>query len=522
MPPKRRGRPAGTAATTTAPAQTETEAEVATDNDPNDSDSHDGDPGGSDEEQEQQQVRFFNTTFSTFRVSPLYIAQQPLTPTGLELLSRRLRDTLVGDVVRGVPIALESDSTLGSAGALERVEWRECDIGHILPTLAGKERTKHRPRARTRSKQEPRRILELELDYENVSFSALMLPRLEHDEGRGGRSQQLQDAPSWAGTRSGSPTSENGERAGSFAHFPLLLVRMPAPLKAVLLDFLSSTFDCRISPLHLGTRTLIRSWEHWIENGGVAEGKALKKDLGLTLGFHLEPPLQRDVGGGGTKSPSSTDTNTPNITRPRPETPATVQIQLGLKTMDIVVPAKEVRRFLHVHTNTKSSPPSSRKRPTDATEHASDRARARTRRRKLAGGKDEEGWAWREETPGIGNNNNGAEKDSFSQPFTEALALYLNHHLALDLFHPGVRVLRVVCDAFALSDGRVKIFAPASTSTSRSRGGKGAGNDEGEGEGQGQADAAIEAFMRNLVRRAQGSEWSQSALHLTSLVAAER
>ena len=47
-------------------------------------------------------------------------------------------------------------------------------------------------------------------------------------------------------------------------------------------------------------------------------------------------------------------------------------------------------------------------------------------------------------------------------PFAEALRAYLDRHLALDLFHPGVRVLKIAGDGFSLAEGRVKLFRPAS------------------------------------------------------------
>jgi hypothetical protein len=485
MPSKRRGRPAAAQAQTQAqasrpsPAAPSFRADDDNDNG-NDSNHHtdqdDEDSNREDGEEEEQKIRFFNTTFSTFRVSPLYIGTQEPLGLGLarlETLSRRLRDTLVGDVVRGVQVGLESDATLGRAGALEKVEWRWGSMQALLPTLV-QHREKRRPGRRP--KRVPQ-LLCLELKYENITFTALMLPSLDDQEEKKGGLR----VPSWTGN------TEDQDQS-SFIHLPLLLTRMPTPLKAVLVNFLSSTFDCRISPLHLGTRTLIHSWERWIEASGVAEGKVLNKDVALTLGFHLEPPEDKAM-----KDSLNNDKGS--------ETP----VQVGLKTIDVVVPAEEVRRFLRV--GARSTPEGSRKRPTDVTEQE------RIRRRKIAGGKDEEGWAWRETPRPDDNNNNNNDHDNssvggvetFDQPFTDALARYLDHHLAIDMFHPGVRVLRVVCDAFALSEGRMKIFASPS-----------------RGQASGEAEAgntAVEMFVRDFVRRAQGRDWSQSALRLASMVA---
>ncbi|KAI0394168.1 kinetochore complex Sim4 subunit Fta1-domain-containing protein [Xylariaceae sp. FL0594] len=339
-----------------------------------------------------------------------------------------------------------------------------------------------------------------------------MLPRLDGDDGN-------ENAPSWTRTRSTttitiSPTSEDHEKAekDKFIHFPLLLVRMPAPLRAVLVDFLSSTFDCRISPLHLGTRTLVRSWEEWIRYNSDSDSDSvsgnnnnnnnvlLRKDLGLTLGFSIETPPS---------SSSVMKKNTDDIKADTTTTP------LGLKTIDVVVPAEEVRRFLRIGTNTNTNTSISKKRARDDS-HTPTHHHHPSRRRKLAG---EEGWTWRnshsqsQQHPSSPENANDPttekeiETESFPQPFTEALSLYLAHHLALDLFHPSVRVLRVVCDAFALSDGgRVKVFAPDMHTDKERR--------------EGSRTAGIEAFVRNLIHTAQGPGWSKSALRLAGLLGA--
>ncbi|KAI0508869.1 kinetochore complex Sim4 subunit Fta1-domain-containing protein [Xylaria bambusicola] len=532
MPPKRRGRPAATEATQPEPvADHERHGHGDSDGDAaSNREAEDSDPDISQGEAESASFKFFNTTFSTFRVSPLYIGQNSLTPEGLQKLSRRLRDTLVGDVVRGVQVGLESDTTLGRLGVLERVEWRECDSVLLFPTLADTGSI-HDEATQGRKYMQPRRnkgktkdtgaqseqvpqLLCLDLQYENAAFNAIMIPSLDdgrklsgnkiHDDIRDENEAGLSQPPSWTQniTMSKSKsqdkrreTTEDEYKDSSFAHFPLLLMRMPAPLKAVLVDFLSSTFDCRISPLHLGTRTLVRSWERWIEESSASTGKMLDKDIALTLGFHLEPMTDTAIAGSEAQQKAH-DHSKPTA--------------LGLKTIDIVVPSEEIRRFLRVGKKTITDPSNgkdqtgSKKRP--ATSSAQEQEKERLRRRRLGGSKDEEGWAWREspreqDQETIADNDDGIP-ETFSQPFTDALSHYLDHHLALDMTHPGVRVLRVVCDAFALSDTRVKVFAP--------RGGRGDDNNT-------HGDLAIDTFLRSLVRKAQGREWSQSALQLANL-----
>ncbi|KAI1420025.1 kinetochore complex Sim4 subunit Fta1-domain-containing protein [Xylaria sp. FL1777] len=549
MPPKKQRRPA----TAEAPhPQPRPGREPVTDNDDDNGDG-DGDNDknassptgrdrnsgpGSDPETSQRGAeaaafKFFNTTFSTFRVSPLYTGQNVITPAGLEMLSRRLRDTLVGDVVRGVQVGLESDATLGRLGVLGRVEWRECSLGSILPTLTDAameiqdeaRQRRHAIQARRRRGQgggaqaeRVRHLLCLELEYEKATFSALMLPSLDggnEEQNEGGAGDGNQDAhasessrprspPSWAQNdgnpksryqdREKYPQDKDEDKSSAFARYPLLLTRMPAPLKSVLIDFLSNTFDCRISPLYLGTRTLIRSWERWIEESGVDAGKALSKDVALTLGFHLEPSVT-----------SLTPGEQQQITRGPKRTAV-----LGLKTIDIVVPSEEVRRFLRVGKKSITGSADadkgksklwSRKRPADTV----DQQKERRKRRRLGGGKDEEGWAWRQSPrqrgPDQGDHTSSNEIETFTQPFTNALSHYLERHLALDVTHPGVRVLRVVCDAFALSETRMKVFAPR----------------RGGGDSADAASIAIDTFLRNLILRAQGRELGGSAMRLANL-----
>ena len=43
----------------------------------------------------------------------------------------------------------------------------------------------------------------------------------------------------------------------------------------------------------------------------------------------------------------------------------------------------------------------------------------------------------------------------------EALAHHLDHHMALNLFHPGVRVTQVSCGGFVLSQSRIKVVKTA-------------------------------------------------------------
>ncbi|KAI1371424.1 kinetochore complex Sim4 subunit Fta1-domain-containing protein [Hypoxylon crocopeplum] len=413
--------------------------------------------------------RFFNTTFTTYRVSPLYVGKQTLNTARLQLFSRRLRDVLVGDVVRGVQVGLESDAAaLGRTGALLAVEWRWVDVALVLGETdrqAGSVELGNNDDGDNESDDQRKRlVLCLELRYENARFSALLLPDLGGDD----ESRDSAYQPSWTWQENDSTTQTDEVDQSAFIQLPLLLFRMPAPLKSVLIDFLSSTFDCRISPLALGTRTLMKSWEDWLADSR----RSLSRDILLTLGFHVEPPkpkprsLEHDDDGVVDNEGPARKQDTPH---------------LGMKSIDIGIPALQVRRFLRMGRGLDNELQAiGAKRKADATTTLSDEQQSR-RRRKLAAGEGEEGWAWRSQS----HKNDNRETETIDQPFAEALATYLWHHLGLDMFHPGVRVQRVACDGFALSEGRLKVFPPPRS-------------------GANEEESAAWKLMRGLVRKARG------------------
>ncbi len=309
---------------------------------------------------------FLNTTFSLHRISPLFVGREPLTPDRLGRLAARLRDTLVGDVVRGLEIGLDGgDSVMGRAGALEAVilEWVAVDA--ILDTA--------------------NKGIQLSLQYENAVSTALLLP--QQDEA--------------------AATSQ-------FAHFPLLLLRMPAPLKTVVTDFLADTFDCRIGHLRLGTDDMVRAWESWVRDAGLPTKGPLAKDAVFTLGFHLPQP--KAVAGGETNEESATE-------------------GLGIKAIDIIIPSQDLRRFL------------SAGRP-------------------------------------LSRSDEGQQR-----PFFAAIAQYMEHHLALNLRHPSVRVTRIACGGFVLSEGRIKVFGLSDDST----------------DGDSRQRTAVRRLLGDLVSRSQGA-----------------
>ncbi|KAK0747124.1 kinetochore complex Sim4 subunit Fta1-domain-containing protein [Schizothecium vesticola] len=304
-------------------------------------------------------VPFYSTTFSAHRVSPLYLGGpgQPLDARRLQTLAQRLRDVLVGDVVRGVEVGLsrDEDGAMGRAGALEVVE-----------------------------------------------------------------------------------------------------MRMPAPLKEVVAEFLATAFDCRVSPLRLGTRSMVQGWEAWIRTAGLPTRGPLAKDVVLSLGFFL-PPEQEEAD--------------------KDESEDEEDRQLGLKSVEVFIPAAELTRFVDAGR----APSKSKAGPKAIWD---DDIR---KRRKLAGRMHEEGWEWRKESTD--------EDPAVFQPFTEALGRYIDHHMGLNLFHPGVRITKLACGGFVMSESRLKIFAPAGLGDAVAGGGSSSGQRK-----------AVWELLRDLVQKARGQD----------------
>ncbi|KAJ4289345.1 carboxypeptidase Y-deficient [Collariella sp. IMI 366227] len=293
-------------------------------------------------------IPFYNTTFSAHRVSPLYIGSEPLSTNRLHLLSQRLRDRLVGDVVRGVEVGLGRDGEDFIISRADDMDWEQSvDPGHFL-------------------------------------------------------------------------------------FLPLLLLRMPTPPKTILSEFLATSFDCRVSPMRLGTRSLTTSWESWIRTAGLPSRGSLGRDMVLSLGFYI-PPSDTAVG-----------------YQPAEEGAAAADQTLGLKSIDVIIQATELRKFVAVGKRlaTSQDPLSTPSASWDWEEDAK-------KRRRLTGRLYEEGWEWRAKTEEGGSPE--------QQPFLEALACYLKKHLGLNLFHPGVSVVKIACGGFVMSETRLKLFNPAAS-----------------------------------------------------------
>ncbi|CAN8101734.1 unnamed protein product [Discula destructiva] len=389
-----------------------------------------------------------NATFTTHRASPLYLGgpDTPLTQARLHVLSQRLRDLLIGDVVRGIELTNAEDGLLRQTGALEAVSWGWVRLEELLGrNVSGDEDAADTSLesaadslgggggsgggAGAGGSPGKRRALQLSLQYERGEYAALLLPSLGSEAHIGMPDVEGAD---------GFAMRQGLDDDATFVHLPLLLLRMPAPLKAVICGFISRTFDCCISALGLGTRSLVGALECWLgESTALApplgQGAGMMaKDVMVTFGFYAPSVLR-------SKESSSANMRSGGGADDDDGDGAKVST-MGIKAIDVTIPTAELHRFVKVGQAREQA-----KGATDSPGCSS------TRRRRLGGDKDEEGWSWRFHE----DDENDAQQP---QPFTSALAAYLRRHLALDMFHPAVRVTRVACGGFLLSEGRVKLF----------------------------------------------------------------
>lgn len=216
---------------------------------------------------ERIEYPLYGSTFTLYRTSPLYHGSNTLF-TNLDVHARRLRETLIGDRSRGVqlPELYPGDNMSGS---LETCDWRLIGDEDSWETAQG-EAVNGESAAIDPSEA---RGVHIELKFEKARHAAVLL---------GDRSQM-----------SSTP---------GFTSLPLLLVRMPAPLREVFVDFLATTFDARITPMRLRPSFLTVSVERILDKTSAPEDEephfsleSLSKGIGFQLSFPSAAPLLKNI-----------------------------------------------------------------------------------------------------------------------------------------------------------------------------------------------------------------------------------
>ena len=226
----------------------------------------------------------FSTSWTLHRVSPLYHAKQCASnlledPSALRTYASRLRDTLTGDVLRGVQLSTIGtgttapgtlDDALAKAGALKECKWS------LIPTWVhwNEEQSllEDEDEGPALSPEQCAGIMVC-LEYENITYKAALL--------------------------AGPDGYKHYQDGDGVTFLPLLLTRMPNALRQELISFLCTQFDTRVSVLRLPSSFLISTLEGYLSilakivraREGLLSGfiERVIKETQLTLSF--PPPI---------------------------------------------------------------------------------------------------------------------------------------------------------------------------------------------------------------------------------------
>ncbi|KAH6676792.1 kinetochore complex Sim4 subunit Fta1-domain-containing protein [Halenospora varia] len=193
--------------------------------------------------QSQAIYPLYDVTYTLHRVSPLHTGNEtPLNNHTLSQHARKFRDILAGDVLRGVRVGLEpEDGGLPYMGSLQTVAWK------LLPEedlWTAPDETEIINNEDTTMGLSASRGHIITITYEKIVYNAILLRDPEEAQGD---------------SVVGIGVDNNG-----FENFPLLLTKMPNALRDTFIEFLSTTFDSRISLLELPPSYITTVFEKYL------------------------------------------------------------------------------------------------------------------------------------------------------------------------------------------------------------------------------------------------------------------
>jgi hypothetical protein len=204
----------------------------------------------------------YNKTFQLFRVSPLHHGAAPLlNDRSLQAHAKRLKEQLKGDSVRGVQVDFAAAEDTAKLGPLGDCSWE----------LFGDEDAwidRHRQSVEPDASQlttvftpDRARGIEISLEYEKQSYNALL----------------LRDP--------GVTSSPDG-----FISLPLLLVKMPGPIREIFLSYLRTAFDAHVAPLKLPSAFITSSLETYFKRLSSTTSTQTIQDVVRQLNVQLAFP----------------------------------------------------------------------------------------------------------------------------------------------------------------------------------------------------------------------------------------
>jgi hypothetical protein len=217
---------------------------------------------------EQAEYPLYGSTYTSYRTSPLYHGANPIF-TNLKVHERRLRETLAGDALHTAQLG-ELLGGASNSGRLESCTWNL--LGDEDAWERAQEALAEGGEATELSSDEIRGI-HVEVRYEKARHSAILL----------GEASETSTTP-------------------GFTSLPLMLVRMPTALREVFLNFLSTSFDTRVTPMKLRPSFLTKMVENLLERTTYTEDEdpsfdiaALSKGIGIQLAFPSVAPLLKNL-----------------------------------------------------------------------------------------------------------------------------------------------------------------------------------------------------------------------------------
>lgn len=289
----------------------------------------------------------YDTTFSLYRVSPLYTGNSaPLDNRQLSFHARQFQEILEGEVLRGVQVRTATEKDLIFLnGPLKSVDWSVFHEEYIF--------FQDNQHATTEGDN---RVMMLTVSFDKVVYRAIFLQHIDRNGVGAGKSQ------------------------AGFHHFPLLLLKMPTSIRKIFMEYVATEFDARLSSLVLSQKCLTNAFERYIAKLYNYDSDDASKDLGI--GSNLSNIIKDTFVRIGFDLPNGST---------------------SLRTIDVKIPREDVAQLINSSNNT------------------------------------------------------------VKLPFFEAIGAYLNTHLALDLWNPKVKIVRITCAALILDiEGKLRHTFPLS------------------------------------------------------------
>lgn len=180
----------------------------------------------------------YNRTYNLYRLSPLHHGDAPLlNEKRLSTHAKRLKEQLKGDNVRGVQVDFAAAEDTAKLGPLEECSWET--IGDEDAWIDGHRQSIEPDASQLSSALNPNKArgIEVSLEYEKQSYNALL----------------LRDP--------GATSSPKG-----FTSLPLLLVKMPGPIREIFLNYLRTAFDAHVAPFRLPSSFITSSLETYFKH----------------------------------------------------------------------------------------------------------------------------------------------------------------------------------------------------------------------------------------------------------------